>query len=247
MMVDLNAKVGAGHTSEVCGNFGLGERNDAGLRLVDFCLANDLVITNTLFQHHPRRLYTLTSPNGITKKQIDYICIRNRWRSTCKNAKTFPGADCGTDHQLLVAQLQIKLKAQKSNTHVLQYDLANIPDTYRVEVNNRFEELLYVEEEQLPEEIWCQIKEAILSAAESTIPKVKGNAAKFCLSLQTLLMVEERRKLKAAGADHATLKDLTLVFSIVLYGAEAWTLKTGSGKRIDAFEMWSWHRMLSIH
>ena len=104
MMGDLNAKVGAGHTSEVFGNFGLGERNDAGLRLVDFCLANDLVITNTLFQHHPHRLYTWTSPNGITKNQIDYICIQNRWRSTCKNTKTFPGADCGTDHQLLVAQ-----------------------------------------------------------------------------------------------------------------------------------------------
>ena len=60
---DCNAKVGSQHISEVTGKFGLGEQNEAGQRLIEFCQENALVITNILFQHK-RRLYTWTSPDG---------------------------------------------------------------------------------------------------------------------------------------------------------------------------------------
>ena len=59
-----NAKVGSQETPGVTGKFGLGMRNEAGQRLIEFCQENALVITNTLFQQHKRRLYTWTSPDG---------------------------------------------------------------------------------------------------------------------------------------------------------------------------------------
>ena len=61
---DWNTKVGSQETPGVTGKFGLGEWNEAGQRLIEFCQENALVITNTLFQQHKRRLYTWTSPDG---------------------------------------------------------------------------------------------------------------------------------------------------------------------------------------
>ena len=59
-----NAKEGTQETPGVTGKYGLGIQNEAGQRLIEFCQKNALVIANTLFQQHKRRLYTWTSPNG---------------------------------------------------------------------------------------------------------------------------------------------------------------------------------------
>ena len=61
---DWNAKVGSQETPGVTGKFGLGMRNEARQSLIEFCQENALVIANTLFQQHKRRLYTWTSPDG---------------------------------------------------------------------------------------------------------------------------------------------------------------------------------------
>ena len=71
---DCNEKVGSQETPGVTGKFGLGIQNEAGQRLIEFCQENALVIANTLFQQHKRRiLYTWTSPDGQHQNQIDYI------------------------------------------------------------------------------------------------------------------------------------------------------------------------------
>ena len=70
---DWNAKVGSQETPGITGKFGLGIRNEVGQRLIEFCQENALVIANTLFQQHKRRLYTWTSPDGQHQNQIDYI------------------------------------------------------------------------------------------------------------------------------------------------------------------------------
>ena len=70
---DRNAKVKSQETPGVTGKFGLGIRNEAGQRLIEFGQENALVIANTLFQQHTRRLYTWTSPDGQHRNQIDYI------------------------------------------------------------------------------------------------------------------------------------------------------------------------------
>ena len=73
-----NAKVGSQETPGVTGKFGLRVQNEAGQRLIEFCQENALVIANTLFQKHKRRLYTWTSPDGQHRNQIDYILCSQR-------------------------------------------------------------------------------------------------------------------------------------------------------------------------
>ena len=85
---DWNAKVGSQETLVVTGKFGFGERNEAGQRLIEFCRENALVIANTLFQQHKRRLYTWTSPDGQHQNQIDYILCSQRWISSIQSTKT---------------------------------------------------------------------------------------------------------------------------------------------------------------
>ena len=84
---DWNAKVGSQETPGVTGKFGLGMRNEAGQRLIEFCQENALAIANTLFQQQKRRLYTWTSPDGQHQNQIDYILCSQRWRSSIQSTK----------------------------------------------------------------------------------------------------------------------------------------------------------------
>ena len=74
-----------------------------------FCQENTLVIANTLFQQQKGRLYTWTSPDGQHQNQIGYILCSWTWRSSIQLAKTRPGADSGTDHELLIAKYRLKL------------------------------------------------------------------------------------------------------------------------------------------
>ena len=75
---DWNAKVGSQEIPGVPGKFGLGVQNEASQRQIEFCQENALVIANTLFQQHKRRLYTWTSPDGQHRNQIDYILCSQR-------------------------------------------------------------------------------------------------------------------------------------------------------------------------
>ena len=66
--------------------------------------------TKHLFQQHKRRLYTWTSPDDLHWNQIDYILCSWRWRSSIQSTKSRSGADCGSDHELLIAKFRLKLK-----------------------------------------------------------------------------------------------------------------------------------------
>ena len=79
-----NAKVGSQEIPGVTGKSGLGVQNEAGQSLTEFCQENTLLIANTLFQQHKRRLYTWTSPDGQYRNQIDYILCSQRWRRSIK-------------------------------------------------------------------------------------------------------------------------------------------------------------------
>ena len=129
---DWNAKVGSQETPGVTGKFGFGIRNEAGQRLIEFYQENPLVIANTLSQQHKGRLYTWTSPDCQHQNQIDYIFCSQRWRSSIHSAKTRPGADCGSDHQLLIAKFRLKLKKVGKTTRPFRYDLNQIPYGYIV-------------------------------------------------------------------------------------------------------------------
>ena len=121
------------------------DKNEAGQRLIEFCQENALVIANTLFQQHKRRLYTWISPDGQHQNQIDYILCSQRWRSSIQSAKTSLGADCGSDHELLIVKFRLKLKKVGQTTRPFRYDLNQIPYDYTVGVRNRFKGLDLIE------------------------------------------------------------------------------------------------------
>ena len=122
---DWNAKGGSQEIPGVTGKFGV--QNEARQRLIEFFQENALVIANTLFQQHKTRLYMQTSPDGQYQNQIDYILCSQRWRSSIQSAKTRLEADCGSDHELLIAKFRLKLKKVGKTTRSFRYDLNQIP------------------------------------------------------------------------------------------------------------------------
>ena len=82
---------------------------------------------------------------------IDYILGSQRWRSSIRSAKTRPGADCGSDHEVLIAKFRLKLKKAQKATRPFRYDLNQILYDYTVEVGNRFKGLDLIE--GVPEEL----------------------------------------------------------------------------------------------
>ena len=77
--------------------------------------------------------------------QIDYILCSQRWRSSIQAAKTRPGADYGSEHELLIAKFRLKLKKVGKTTRPFTYDLNQVPYDYTVEVANRFKGLNMVD------------------------------------------------------------------------------------------------------
>ena len=94
---EWNAKVGSQETSGVTGKYGLGVQNEAEQRFIEFCQENTLVITNTVFQRHKRRLYTWTSPGGQPRNQIDYLFVAKDGEAVYSQQKQ--------DRELTVAQI----------------------------------------------------------------------------------------------------------------------------------------------
>ena len=150
-------------------------RIEAGQRLIEFCQQNALVIANTLFQQHKRRLYTWTSPAGQHRNQTDYSLCSQRWRSSIWSAKTRPGADYGSDHELLIAKFRLKLKKVGKTTRPFRYDLNQIPYAYTVEVRNRFKGLDLID--RVPDELWTEDHDIVQETGIKTIPW-KRNAKK---------------------------------------------------------------------
>ena len=109
---DFNAKIGP-DAYEVwpctVGRNGVGETNDRGLRLLEFASSHRLTIANTI---SPQDITIWHAPNGKTHNQIDFIMTPRRFKSSINMAKTrtYPGADVGSDHDLVLLTIKIKLK-----------------------------------------------------------------------------------------------------------------------------------------
>ena len=99
LWVILTQKTGEGRQNQTVGPHGLGTRNERGDALVEWCEEKELIVSNTWFKQHKRRLFTWKSPDEQTRNQIDYILVNQRFRNAVRSCKIFPGADCNSDHQ----------------------------------------------------------------------------------------------------------------------------------------------------
>ena len=106
--------------------FGLGVQNEAGQRLIEFCQENALVIGNTSSNNTKEDSTHGHHTDGQHQNQTDYILCSQRWRNSIQSAKTRPGADCGSDHELLIAKFRRKLKRVRKTTRPFSYDLNQI-------------------------------------------------------------------------------------------------------------------------
>ena len=187
-------KVGGQEVLGVTGKFGLEVKHEAGQRLTGFGQENTQVIANTLFQQQKRRLYTWISPDVQHQNQIDYILCSQRWISFIQSAKTRPGADYGSDHEILIAKFRLKLKKVGKTTRPLRYDLNQIPYDYTVEVGNRFKGLDLID--RVPDELWMQIHDIVQEAEIKTVPKKKKCKKAKWLSDEALQVTEKEEKQK---------------------------------------------------
>ena len=108
-----------------------------------------------------------------------------------------PGADCGSDHELLIAKFRLKLKKVGKITRPFRYDLNQIPYDYTVEVTNRFKGLDLTD--RVPEELWTEVHDILQEAVIKTIPKKKKCKKAKWLSKETLQIAEKRKDAKHRG------------------------------------------------
>ena len=139
----------------------------------------------------------MTSPDGQHGNQLDYILCSQRWRSSIQPAKTRLGADCGSDHELLIAKFRFKLMKVGKTTKTFMYDLNQVPYDYTVEVRNRFKGLDLID--RVPDELWAEVRDSEQETGIKTIPKKKKCKKVKWLSGEALHITDKRREAKGKG------------------------------------------------
>ena len=108
------------------------------------------------------------------------------------NNKKRPGADCGSDHELLITKFRLKLKKVGKTARPFRYDLNQIPYVYTVEVRNRFKGLDLID--RVPDELWTEVHDIVQETGIKTIPMEKKCKKAKWLSGEALQIAVKRRK-----------------------------------------------------
>ena len=111
--------------------------------------------------------------------------------------KKLPGADCGSDHELLITKFRLKLKKVGKTTRPLRYDLNQIPYDYTVEVRNRIKGLDLTD--RVPDELWMEVHDIMQEAGIKTIPKKKKCKKAKWLSEEALRIAEKKKRSERQG------------------------------------------------
>ena len=129
--------------------------------------------------------------DGQHQNQIEYILCSQRWRISIQSTKTRPGADCGSDHDLLITKFRLKLKKAGKTAGLFWYDLNQIPYDYTVEVRNRFKGLDLID--RVPDELWKEVRDIVQETGIKTITKKKKCKKAKWLSEKDLQITEKKR------------------------------------------------------
>ena len=128
VMGDFNAVIGEGEQTKYVGKYGLGIRNDRGDRLNEFATNNNnMFICNTWFTQPKRRRYTWKMPGDHGRYQLDYMLMRVRYRNCVKSCHSYPGADIGSDHNLVAMKIRsIRYKRVKGTKKKVRWNLQEL-------------------------------------------------------------------------------------------------------------------------
>ena len=119
------------------------------------------------------------------------------WRSSIQSTKTRPGADYGSDHEILIAKFRLKLKIVGKTTRPFRNDLNQIPYDYTVEVRSRFKGLDMID--RVPDELWNKVRDIVQDTGIKTIPMEKKCKKAKSLSGEALQIAVTRREVKSKG------------------------------------------------
>ena len=195
---DWNAVVGQGRDDKVVGEYGVGNRNERGEKLIEFCKMRKLMVANTWFKHHKRKIYTWRKPGDTERYQLDYILVKQRYRNGVKNARSYPSADANSDHNLVLIEMDIKMKKLRKREMQKKWDIEKLKANahqYAKEVNIQLQH--FTDKCLTVEEHWKAIKAAVIKSAEISVGyKSQKRAKKPWVSVDMLDKMDERRKWK---------------------------------------------------
>ncbi|XP_072017134.1 uncharacterized protein [Amphiura filiformis] len=151
-------------------------------------------------QKKDSRQWTWESPDQKTHNKIDYIIISNRWKTSVTNARSFPSADVGSDHQLVITNIRLKFHAKKKPNYPKQYDIFRLKSpehrkNYEVEIGGRFAPLLE-QPDTNTETTWEGIKTAFNETSKKVLGFKKGHKEKPWISEEVIQLTNERSRAK---------------------------------------------------
>ena len=126
--------------------------------------------------------------------EIRLIIFFAAWRSSIQSAKTRAGADCGSDHERLIAKFRLKLEKVGKTTRPFRSDLNQIPYDYTVEVRNRLKGLDLID--RVPDELWMEVPDIVQEIGIKTIPMEKKCKKANWLSGEALQIAVKKRSEK---------------------------------------------------
>ena len=195
---DLNANLGSDNSNymRIMGTHGMGIMNDNGRRLCELCDLNKLVITGTIFPHKDIHKLTWKHPNGIHKSQIDHIMVNSVFRKSVRDTRVYRSADIASDHYLVCAKIQLKLKKvtkkdnnrKRFNTDKLK--TKEIKDRFNLKLRNRFEVLQDDQNDDIDTE--CDIMEKAYVETAKEVLGYKKKVTKPWIRQETWHLIDQR-------------------------------------------------------
>ena len=164
--------MGSQEVPGITGKRGLGVQNKAGQRLTEFCQENTLVIDKHPLPTTKEDTYGNHQMVNTKIRLIIFFAAKDK-EALYNQQKQDWWADCGSNHELLIAKFRLKLKKVGKSTRPFKYDLNQIPYDYTKQVTNRFKGLDLID--RVPQETWTEVRDIVQEAGIKTISK-KGNA-----------------------------------------------------------------------
>lgn len=215
IMGDFNAKVGENNdgVERIMGKHGCGVLNENGEYLIEFCGINNLVIGGTLFPHKDIHKLTWVSPGGRISNQIDHLLINGKWRRSLQDVRVRRGADVGSDHHLVTANIKLKLQKISEQSRKRRYDTGKLKDSkivkeFNLELKNRYQILQNRNSEDSVEEHWNKVEELYSKTSEKVLG-FKRQVHKEWITPATWKTIDKRKdfKKKVCNARSERLKD----------------------------------------